>query len=430
VRVLWFAEWQPPVVRRRLGQERLPGPQAWVDSLAAHLREQPGVDLTIAAPGDALPELFEEDGIRYAVVPLPGPSSRSGRIVRNWRHRLTPPVTLEAAGALVDHLRPDVVHVHGTEGGFGLLAGMRPAAPLVISLQGILSAYRQAYFLGRTPAEVGRLVASSEFAKGRGVVHRYLLLRRQARREDRIMREARCFIGRTSWDRQVLSSVNPHARYYHCDEILRPEFAATAWEGGGEGGTTVYTTSSALMGKGTECLLDAFAILQTREARELRLRIGGVQAGSELDAVYRRVAERLGIAQCVDWLGRLDAPGIAAELAAADAFAYPSYVDNSPNSLAEAMLVGTPIAATRVGGIPSLLTDGVDGLLVEQGDPVALASALARLLRDRDEAARLGASARATALARHDPERITGTLVGIYEDVIRHAEVRRCRPKG
>jgi glycosyltransferase involved in cell wall biosynthesis len=417
VRVLWFTEWQPPAVRRRLGLDVMPGPQAWVDSLAGHLRDLPSIELIVAAPGVTPPATFEEDGVRYAVVPLPAPSSRVERIARNWRHRLTPAETLQAAASLVDRVRPDVVHVHGTEGGFGLLSGMRPAIPLVISLQGILCAYERAYFRGRTAGEIARLVAGAEFAKGRGVVHRYLLLRRQAQREALILRNARCVIGRTSWDKRILASLNPAARYYHCDEIMRPEFAATTWRGSGAGGATIYTTSSALMGKGTECLLKACALLRSRGYGNLRLRVGGVPPGSELDAIYRRVARRLGISGSVDWLGRLDAPAIAGELARADAFAYPSYVDNSPNSLAEAMLVGAPIVSTRAGGIPSLLRDGVEGLLVKEGDAAALAEALAHLLHDRDEAGRLGSAARVTAVARHDPRHVTERMLEIYEDV-------------
>lgn len=417
MRVLWFTEWQPPAVRRHLGLDDLPGPQAWVDNLAAQLRDRPGVELTIAAPGVAPPGIFEEGGVRYAVLPLPGQTSRLVRITENWRHRLTPPGTLRAAASLVDRLRPDVVHVHGTEGGLGLLAGMLPDSPLVISLQGILQAYRRAYFSGRTASEVARLIASAEFAKGRGVVHRYLLLRRQARREVRVMREARSFIGRTAWDREVLAAVNPAAVYYHCDEIMRPQFAASRWKGGGVAGTTIYSTSSALMGKGTECLLEACALLRSRGVDPLALRVAGVHPGSELDAIYRRAARRHGVSALVDWLGRLDAAAIAAELAAADVFAYPSFVDNSPNSLAEAMLVGVPIVASRVGGIPTLLADGEQGLLVAAGDAAALAAAVERLLADRAAAARLGAAARAFALARHDPGRITDRTLEIYEDV-------------
>ena len=81
------------------------------------------------------------------------------------------------------------------------------------------------------------------------------------------------------------------------------------------------------------------------------------------------------------------------------------------------MLVGVPFVASRVGGIPTLLADGEQGLLVAAGDAPALAAAVGRLLADRALAARLGAAARAVALTRHDPARISARTMEIYEDV-------------
>lgn len=418
MRILWFTEWRPPAVRARLGLPEEPGPQAWVDSLAARLVRRSSVELTIAAPSTVAFQPFAEDGVRFVGLPWPVPASRVGRIADNWRHRLMPAGTLHAAVAAVARTKPDIVHVHGTEGGLGLIAGMLPATPCVISLQGILQAYARLYFAGRSPREVARLVASREFAKGRGVVHRYLLLRREAVREAEIVRGAAFVIGRTDWDRAGLEAVNPRAVYFHCDEIMRPEFAAAHWAPEGHDGATVYTTSSALMGKGTECLFEAAAIVRSRGARPPSVRVAGVHPGSELDGIYRREAARLGVADRIVWLGRLDAAAIARELAAADAFAYPSHVDNSPNSVAEAMLVGAPIVAANVGGISTLVKDGMEGLLFPQGDAHALMTGLMRLMGDKQQAARLGAAARETALARHDPDRIATRTLEVYREVI------------
>lgn len=425
MRILWFADWQPLAVRRRLSLPDFPGPQAWVDALAVLLSQQLEVELAVATPGPQKFAPFKEEGVLYLHVPRAIRSSRAARIAVNWQHRLTSAETLAAAAALVRARRPDIVHVHGTESTFGLLAPSLCSTPCVISLQGILQAYERLYFAGRSPREVAGLVASAEFLKGRGVVHRYVLLRREAAREARIMRGARWFIGRTAWDRHALATVNPAAVYFHCDEIMRPEFYETAWAQEGHDGATIYTTSSAMLGKGTECLLGAFAMLQRRPAPGLQLRVAGVEPGSEVDGLYRGAARRLGVERRVEWLGRLDAAGIARELRAADVFAYPSHVDNSPNAVVEAMLVGTPTVATRVGGIPTILEKGKEGLLVPRGDAAALADAVRRLLSDRALAARLGAAARATALQRNAPTRVVARTLEIYADVIAQA-----RPNG
>lgn len=418
MRVLWFTDVQPQPVRRRLGMENQPGPQAWVEGLAAALGLRSSVRLTIASPGSRAYAPFVDGGVRYVHLPLPVLESRAERVVRGWQHRLST-AALEAARRLVGDEAPDIVHVHGTENGFGLLAGEIAPVPCAISLQGLLRAYERLYFAGRTPGEVAALVCSTEFVKGRGVMHRYLLLRRQVERETQIMRGASWFIGRTDWDRAVLAAVNPQARYRHCDEIMRAEFYAADWSRRSHSGMRLYSTSSALMGKGTECLLEAAVILVDRGWMDLRVRIAGVHPGSELDWLYRRVARRLGVEACVEWLGRLGASQLVDELEAADVFVYPSHVDNSPNALVEAMLAGAPCVASHVGGIPTLMKDGAEGLLTPRGDAYALADAVERLHDDRQLAGTLGSAARATARRRNDPTRIATETVAIYEDIVR-----------
>jgi glycosyltransferase involved in cell wall biosynthesis len=331
---------------------------------------------------------------------------------------------VKEAAALVRRLEPDLVHVHGTEGAMGLLAPVLAPIPCVISMQGFLQAYLRLYFAGRSVADVAGALASGEFVEGGGPMHHYLMLRRRAQREAQIMRRARWFIGRTDWDRAMLASMNPESAYYHCDEIMRAPFYDAEWGPGGRcahEGVRLYTTSSDLMGKGTECLLEAVSILRRWGLPHVRLRVAGVASGSTLDTMYRRAARRHGVERHVDWLGRLEAHRIVDELLAADVFVYPSHVDNSPNSLVEAMAVGVPIVASCVGGVPTLLRDQEEGLLVPRGDAAAFAGAIKRLIDDRDEARRLGARARLIAHERNDPARIAIRTLSIYNEILAEA---------
>lgn len=82
-------------------------------------------------------------------------------------------------------------------------------------------------------------------------------------------------------------------------------------------------------------------------------------------------------------------------LAAADAYVLPSLSEGMPNALMEAMATGLPCVATRVGGVTDIMSDNVEGLLVEPGAPGPLAAALAEILDDRQVAERLGRAARA-----------------------------------
>jgi glycosyltransferase involved in cell wall biosynthesis len=406
-------------VRAHLGLPANPGPQAWVDRLAEELVRRGDVEIQIAAPSAQPFEPFAAGGVRYHGLPASASGGRLRRIAAGWRHRLVAPETPAAANALIDRLHPDLVHVHGTESVLGPVAAAG-SAPCVVSLQGLVQQCEPLYFAGRTPAEVARLVLSDDFVKGRGVAHGYVRYRQLARREAGVMRTARWFIGRTEWDRAVLAAANPSASYFHCDEIVRPEFWAADWSVAprGAGGPRLYTTSSLMPFKGTETLLAAAAVLRRGGAAGLRLRIAGVPAGSEMDRLYRRAARRLGVADAVDWLGRLDAGEIVSELEAADVFVYPSHIDNSPNAVVEAMLAGAPVAASYTGGIPSLLRDGEEGLLVPRGDAAALAGAVRRLLDDPDLAARLGAAARRRSRERNDPERVAARTTEIYRCIV------------
>ncbi|AHG90026.1 glycosyl transferase group 1 [Gemmatirosa kalamazoonensis] len=111
-------------------------------------------------------------------------------------------------------------------------------------------------------------------------------------------------------------------------------------------------------------------------------------------------------------------------LAAADVYAMPSLREALPMSLLEAMMSGTPVIASQVGGIPEVVTDGVDGLLVPPGDVSALAAAVRRLLGDRDLRASVGAAGRTRALADFSLQAMTEAHEAVYDEVARRGAGR------
>ena len=100
--------------------------------------------------------------------------------------------------------------------------------------------------------------------------------------------------------------------------------------------------------------------------------------------------------------------------AAADVFVAPSRQDNLPNTVMESLAVGTPVAGFRVGGIPDMVDDGINGLLATPGDVDGLAVAIARLLHDTAFRDQCGLAARETALRRFSPERVVPSYLELY----------------
>ena len=161
-----------------------------------------------------------------------------------------------------------------------------------------------------------------------------------------------------------MSVVNPTALYYHADEVLRPDFYGHEWRNAPDGPFVVYTTGSSAPYKGLVNLLEAVGLL----SRILGAR--GPSTGQWADPGHKHVAdrparhgssgprERYRLARATVGLS-----AIVSELKAASIYVHPSLVDNSPNALAEAMMLGVPCVASSAGGVPSMITDGVDGLL-------------------------------------------------------------------
>lgn len=125
------------------------------------------------------------------------------------------------------------------------------------------------------------------------------------------------------------------------------------------------------------------------------LTMGGQDKG--MLAAVRAEAARLGVTDGVRLVGFLDAEGKRREAAAADVFLNTNRVDNTPVAVLEAGAFGLPVVATAVGGVPRLLRDGHDGLLVPDDDAPAMADAVLRLVREPALAAHLSANGRRLA---------------------------------
>jgi glycosyltransferase involved in cell wall biosynthesis len=166
--------------------------------------------------------------------------------------------------------------------------------------------------------------------------------------------------------------------------------------------------------KGHDDLLRGFAeIAQMHPAARV------VFAGSGDIANTRALAELLGVADRVEFLGWITGERKAAELARAAIFALPSHQEASPVSILEAMSAGTPVVATNVGGIPDVVHDGITGLLVEPRNPVMLGRALNALLDDPALGMQLAERA-AAAMESRTASMIAEEWVAAYRDVAAH----------
>lgn len=107
-----------------------------------------------------------------------------------------------------------------------------------------------------------------------------------------------------------------------------------------------------------------------------------------------------------------------AQYLSANVFVCPSAVENSPNSVAEAQLLGVPVAASCAGGIPDMVEDGVTGLLFQKNDPHGLAEQVVRILTDDAFAGKLSETEKKAAARQYDGDTNYRRLLEIYEEIM------------
>jgi glycosyltransferase involved in cell wall biosynthesis len=164
--------------------------------------------------------------------------------------------------------------------------------------------------------------------------------------------------------------------------------------------------------KRTDDVLRALALLRERDVDAALCMVGD---GPDREAV-ERAAHALGIARHCFYLGYQEE--VASWYAAFDAFLLPSGNEGTPVSAIEALAAGRPVVATRVGGIPDVVREGVDGFLVELGDVEAMADRLALLAEDPELRERMGGAGRERVLPRYAVDRLVDDVDRLYRSLL------------
>jgi glycosyltransferase involved in cell wall biosynthesis len=319
----------------------------------------------------------------------------------------------------VDDWKPDLIHIHGTEGIYGLLSARQMVGcPVVISLQGLLGPCSEwhRYFGDSTLLDILRMHRWLEFPALRGLWMDYLNIRKSAKIEKEIILGNRYFMGRTTWDKAYIEALNPFAHYFHAGELLRQPFLQKCWDIKRVKRHRIIFTNAGHPRKGTDTILDAVPLL-ARDFPDIQVCIAG--AISKRNGYGKYIRKRINAlgAAAVE-LGQLNAEHMAQVMTESHVFVSPSFVDNSPNAVCEAQLLGMPVISTYTGGLPSLIKEGQTGLLYPAGDAFMLASLLRNIFNDDALAMQLGARSREVACVRHNPDLVVQQVLTAYKNVL------------
>ena len=288
---------------------------------------------------------------------------------------------------LLNSIKPDVVHAHGTEGPYGLIAS-RCAFPAVISIQGIIEEY---YMFDKN-----------------------LSFRLQIPIERKSICNNRHFGCRTDWDKNHILQINPSAIVHYMPEAIAYPYFENTWKA--YANHDVVFVGNIIPRKGLQVLFKSIAQLK-HNYPDIRLHIIGGSYGNFIHKL-RQLAIELKITDNLLWHDKMNPQQIAGIMTESAIYVLPTYIDNSPNSLAEAMAIGMPCIASDTGGIPSMIQDGHDGLLATTGDEQSVAEKIHLLFENSNRMHSLAANAKKTARKRNYPPDVAAITMQVYKDLL------------
>lgn len=398
------------------------GGGGWITSLIKLLNVVQNVNVGVVYASSQKEGCYTDDDV--GVFPVYVPSlTKWQKIIRyygGYKH-LDYTAYVEGALAAIKEFQPDVIHLFGLESPF---ANVIPHAdvPIVCHLQGLLPPICNAYYPGgMNDYSLIWPPSKREWILRNGYLYAKKSLKANAIRNIDILHKLNYAMGRTEWDKEVSQLLAPQSKYFHVDEVLRQPFYDHAGDWQHKKPTeklTIVSTLSETIYKGLDLVLKTAKLLKEETDVDFEWNVVGIGTDSHFVRFFERTYGIRSRDVGVRYLGVKQPDEIISLLLNATAYVHTSYIDNSPNSVCEAQMIGCPVIATNVGGISSLVKDGETGLLVPANGPYELAYKLKCLTSDMELQQQLSNGTKKAAAKRHDKQTIVGQLIDTYNTII------------
>ena len=409
MRVLWFT------VTSSLYESKVTGHKGggWISSLETIVRSVKDIELGIAFEHTDLLLKKEIDGVTY--YPINAWTSLRSRLEKKVQVESEEKYIIPKCMDVIADFKPDVIHIFGSEWSFGLIA-QHTQVPVVIHMQGSLpSSYNARFPVG---VSLWNIIFSSKISVFRKLIELKgdLIFKKRALREEKILRLCNNFMGRTHWDKSIIHLYNPQANYYFCNEALRESFidSNTHWTFQKNKKIIIVSTLSGPWYKGVDVVLKTAKLLKENTSLEFEWRIYGLTDCSFYEKHFSILASDVN----VEIMGVVNQEILLNGLLEANFYVHPSYIDNSPNSVCEAQILGIPVICTNVGGVSSLVEDNKTGFLVPANDPIKIADIIVSEYNNKSLLNKISENEMTIAKKRHSPDTITRDLIMIYNEMV------------
>lgn len=415
MKVLWITNIEfPEVVRQITGNGELKSTGGWLVGAAEAITNYcDNIELYVATVSHLVEKLTQIQGekIKYYLLPWgKGNLKKNNEYIPLWQQ-------------VKQEVKPDIIHIHGTEFSHGLAyVDACGANNVVVSIQGLKSAYYY-YYYGLSKWDILKNSTLRDLIKGTPIREK-LKFKIQSKYEVELLQKVMHIIGRTSWDRARTWAINPQAEYHFCNETLRREFYdGSKWTYDNCNKHSIFVSQAGYPIKGLHQLLKAMPLI-LREYPDTEIHIAGnditkcnrisdLKSFTTYGKIISKLIKQLGLLGRITFTGNLNAEEMKVEYLKCNVFVCPSSVENSPNSLGEAQILGTPVVASYVGGVPDMMS-GDDTNLYRFEEIEMLAYKICETFHKSSTISNKLAN---TALARHNAISNTETLIEIYKKI-------------
>lgn len=324
-------------------------------------------------------------------------------------------------------IKPGIIHIFGTE--FSHCLSMMRAVQkadmsesTVINIQGLCSFIKDHYF-AFLPFKIIYKYTLRDFLRHDNILQQQKKFKARGEFERIAIGLSRNVIGRTDWDRACIAEMNPDCNYYSCHEVIRKQFYEHWWDINSCEKYSIFISQSFYPLKGFHILLKAVLILR-RQYPKIKIYTTGNNPlntkrirENSYSQYIRKMLIHNKLENQVFFLGELNAEEMCQQYLKAHVFVSASSIENSSNSLSEAMLLGVPCVASDVGGTISLFNNREDGYMYPADEPYMLAYYINKIFEDDNLAIKFSRNARQHAYLTHDKNDIIKKMIKIYGEI-------------
>lgn len=416
MKILWLCNTLVP----ESGIKTAEKPESWISSIYGNITENPDIKLVYLYPRhDSVLEEKEVNDVTF--------------ISYKWEEM----TSLESSQikcfvSVLEKQKPDIIQIFGSE--FPHALAMVKACEelgvsdrIVITIQGLVSAISK-HYNAYLPEEIINGYSFRDFIKRDNLKKGQKNFATRGKYEEEAIKSIKHIIGRTDWDRACVKRLNPDINYYKCNETMRKPFYENEWSYEHCEKHSLFFSQWYAPLKGLHLIIEAMADL-VKKYPDVHLYTTG---DSFLDlplieniklTKYKQYCKKLiienGLKDHITFLGYLDENAMCERYLKSNVFVCASSIENSSNSVGEAMLLGVPTVASDVGGIKNLLVHDEEGFIYPADEPYMLAHYVSELFENQELVQKFSENSKKHARELYDAEKNMSDLFAIYNKITR-----------